>query len=361
MFLFSRLNKYMLITTQQQWEEVKYKDNVTLQCDKCHEIYKITKYQYCCNTRKNGVVNFLARTFCSKNCRTSISRKQTYTCLQCTHSFLDHFSSSRKFCSHTCAATYNNLHRVSVSRKVVQCVDCSQPYTLAKHIKRKRYVCTECKIKHSLCMSQIKHIKIKSCQCKQCGIVFAQKHTKRYCSKECKKISVRKYRLLCQNCQIPYASERSNSKFCSHTCRSIKLQLHVFAHKKSGASRSKIEIHIESKIREDFQGIEFIFNDKREIGIELDIYSPQLKLAIELNGVFHYLPIFGHNVLDKIQSRDRQKPELCTAKQIILHTINLGDECFTKHYAKKIYSTVYNIIALRVKEVGRPGNDPGPA
>jgi len=35
------------------------------------------------------------------------------------------------------------------------------------------------------------------------------------------------------------------------------------------------------------------FNKKDAINSELDIYIPSLKLAFELNGIFHYEPIFG--------------------------------------------------------------------
>lgn len=39
--------------------------------------------------------------------------------------------------------------------------------------------------------------------------------------------------------------------------------------------------------------LDFKFNDRETIGLKLDIYIPSLKLAFEINGVFHRKNIFG--------------------------------------------------------------------
>ena len=351
----------MILTSHQQWQNIKYRENVTLKCDACEKEYYLTKYQYCSNNRRNGIVNFTKKTYCSKKCRSFTKNGYVYSCTQCKQSFIDSSSCKRKFCSHACAARYNNQNRELLSRKNVQCALCSTIYTVAKHVQRKTHICLDCKTSRTLdnhCSPKANHT---THNCKQCGIAFQKKRTQQYCSKACKKKSTRKYHLICQHCQSPYHAERVDSKFCSHKCRSINLQLHLFAHKKSGLSRSKIELFIESKIKQDYRDVVFVFNNKSEIGMELDIYSPQLKLAIELNGVFHYLPVYGDSVLQKIQKRDKQKFDLCAARYIDFHIIDLGNEGYTKHYANRIYSLVCSIIEHRILEVGRPGIDPGHA
>jgi hypothetical protein len=115
-------------------------------------------------------------------------------------------------------------------------------------------------------------------------------------------------------------------------------------------SRSKIEHYVESRLNEDFPSIEFLYNDKNVLGLELDIYSPSLNLAIELNGVFHHLPIYGEDVLRKIQTRDALKVEKCAAMNIELHSIDLGNEGFTKHYADRIYQLVHDIIQSKLEK-----------
>lgn len=39
----------------------------------------------------------------------------------------------------------------------------------------------------------------------------------------------------------------------------------------------------------------------------MDIYIPQINLAIEINGPLHFLPIYGLEKLTKIQNKDTQK------------------------------------------------------
>ena len=42
-------------------------------------------------------------------------------------------------------------------------------------------------------------------------------------------------------------------------------------------------------------------------GLELDLYVPAFKLAIELNGPLHFFPIFGKVKLQSIQDKDIKK------------------------------------------------------
>jgi hypothetical protein len=62
-------------------------------------------------------------------------------------------------------------------------------------------------------------------------------------------------------------------------------------------------------IRADFRKL-IVEENVRSIlpsGLELDIYIPALRLAIELNGPLHYFPIHGEAKLKEIRDRDIRK------------------------------------------------------
>ncbi|MGI9036836.1 MAG: hypothetical protein ACR2GD_12470 [Pyrinomonadaceae bacterium] len=69
-------------------------------------------------------------------------------------------------------------------------------------------------------------------------------------------------------------------------------------------------------IREDFKTLEILENERSVLPshLELDIYIPSIKLAIEINGFLHYLPIYGTEKLEIIKRKDVQK--IADAKKI---------------------------------------------
>ena len=180
--------------------------------------------------------------------------------------------------------------------------------------------------------------------CSQCKKEFLSFKNLINCSEECKLQSRRKFVKQCQRCNTEYKAEKKDSKFCSHSCRSKELSLHNYAHERSGATRSKMELYIQENLTKDYPLLEKLYNVKNVIGSELDVYIPSLKLAIELNGIFHYEPIYGQDHLDKIQNRDKQKLITCYEQGIELLIINMGDKGFTKKFAKEIYFQINNLV-----------------
>ena len=185
--------------------------------------------------------------------------------------------------------------------------------------------------------------------CKSCTELFERKYVNQlYCCVNCRQY---KFKRICERCNNSYLSDKSTSRFCSGSCRSIKLNLHQFAHTKSGRSRSKIEIWLETQLLSKFQNLTFVFNDKQTINMELDIYLPELKLAFELNGVFHYLPIYGEGTLTKIQNRDQVRSLKCYDNGIELVTINLGNNAFTVKKSNDILEIISNFIFKNIKRI----------
>lgn len=98
--------------------------------------------------------------------------------------------------------------------------------------------------------------------------------------------------------------------------------------KKSSTSTSKGEVlckdYLEKRFRLPFIKCRpsFLYNEVTGENLELDMYNPDLKLAVEYNGRQHYefVPFF-HQTRDKFQTqkyRDRMKQELCHKHQIFL-------------------------------------------
>lgn len=98
-------------------------------------------------------------------------------------------------------------------------------------------------------------------------------------------------------------------------------------------------------MQEEFPRLNFICNDKQTINSELDFYFPDIKLAIELNGIFHYEPIYGRDRLTRIQDNDRQKSIECYKRGIEFVTIDSSKLSYFKNEsAEKYFVIVSNII-----------------
>lgn len=84
-------------------------------------------------------------------------------------------------------------------------------------------------------------------------------------------------------------------------------------------SRSKFEKWMESELITMYPGMKILFNSRKELGgKELDIYFPDLKLGIEINGPTHWIPIYGEDLLERVRANDLKKIQTCSEKEIVL-------------------------------------------
>ena len=86
---------------------------------------------------------------------------------------------------------------------------------------------------------------------------------------------------------------------------------------------------VEQQLTKLYPNLPIVYNDNH-LGMELDVYVPSLRLAFELNGIYHYEPIFGSERLARVQQRDSNKFQLCQQNNISLCVIDTSHQKYMK-------------------------------
>lgn len=149
-----------------------------------------------------------------------------------------------------------------------------------------------------------------------------------YCSPKCNTLDLQEHgsqSVSCDWCHVSFVKKNSQVKqtkhnFCNHSCAAN----YTNAHKTVGTRRSKLEVWLEEQLRQRYSNLEILFNAKETINSELDIHFPSLDLAFELNGIFHYEPIYGSEKLASIQNNDQRKFQACLEKGIELCVLDVS-------------------------------------
>jgi hypothetical protein len=174
-----------------------------------------------------------------------------------------------------------------------------------------------------------------------------------FCSLECaNKQKITKIEVECSHCLKKFQKTPSQMKlsksgrsFCSKSCSATYNNLH----KKTGTRRSKLEAWIEEQLSSLYPNLDILYNDKSAINSELDIYIPSLRLAIELNGIYHYEPIHGKDKFAQIQNNDANKFQACIANNISLCIVDASSlKYFKPSNAQKYLDIVTDIIDSNV-------------
>jgi hypothetical protein len=202
-------------------------------------------------------------------------------------------------------------------------------------------------------------------KCYQCNNIFYKnkqeiqaiknpnlKDTGKFCSLKCCGYYQQCFKTFnCTNCETPIVKmlkeikkSKSGNHFCSQSCAAT----YNNKHKSFGTTRSKLEVYIEKQLTSLYSDLNIHFNRKDTIGSELDIYIPDLNLAFELNGIFHYEPIYGVNKLQQIQENDISKSKACHDHKIDLCIIDTSHQKYFKESTSKQYlDIIINTINKR--------------
>ena len=194
------------------------------------------------------------------------------------------------------------------------------------------------------------------CQCYKCNNIFYMtKHGIQkvlnvntrakgmYCSNNCRNLSkIKKEKVFCSNCngefeKFPSEISKNKNNFCSRSCAAK----YNNTHKTKGNRRSKLEKYLENQLNLLYPDFEILFNNKNIINSELDIYIPKFKLAFELNGIFHYEPIYGQEKLIQIRDNDNRKFQACLEHGIELCIIDTSQQ---KYFKEQTAIKYLNII-----------------
>lgn len=199
------------------------------------------------------------------------------------------------------------------------------------------------------------------CECYHCKKIF-KRHKKeiqsefktlrgriKFCSPKCGyDFKSEKINVPCDNCGQTFFKKiaeikksKTGNSFCNSSCSAT----YNNKNKTHGTRRSKLEIWLEEKLTTLYPNLEIHFNRKDTIGSELDFYFPTLKLAVELNGIFHYEPIYGIDKLDKIQKNDTNKFQKCIEHGISLCIIDSSSQkYFKENNSQKFLKIITDII-----------------
>lgn len=183
------------------------------------------------------------------------------------------------------------------------------------------------------------------------------------CSVQCqRRESNLREQVKCKQCDKQFEKRKAQIKkspnhFCSRSC-AVRYNN---ANKQFGVRRSKLEVYMERELTRLYPDEEIVFNGKEAIKSELDIFFPRLKLAFELNGIFHYEPIYGQEKLDQTQANDQNKFQACQAKGISLCVIDTSSQKhFKERTSRRYLDIVINIVEKHISLIsGRGGRTLG--
>lgn len=242
----------------------------------------------------------------------------------------------RDYKHHYCSRKCKGAHKSASALTTMICKQCSKRFSLlAGETRRRRQFCSrKCR--------GIANRRRATVTCPACDKTF-ETHIKwpsRCCSKECAYTANRKKQIIkCAKCRKEFWSYPSKARvYCSREC--FRKATTDFR-KTEKFVLGKIDAvlgHQYSCLRE--HTFPWLKNPETKYHLYLDVFYPDLNLAIEYNGALHYKEneYFDthYNTLERRQQRDKTKAALLVEHNIQLLIIKYDEPRTTQHYRKRL-------------------------
>lgn len=262
-----------IITPQNEIVNLKSRDVVQLQCYNCNDSYHHAKHRFQSYHQKWKSTGKLTGCFCSHKCSVDYFHKNCTIekkCDFCFNSFERNIKqcnkSEKHFCSQSCSAKYWNGIRYPIKNR-------------------------------KLAKKRIPKIPVEL-ECSNCSKLFYRKYLQ---------------------------PNKTKKRFCSKSCQAIYANKNWNRSSRFGINKSRCETILKDIILKSFPDLEILENNRTIVtgGLELDLFIPSKKVAIELNGPCHFIPLFGSEELQKTQHKDLLKIKYCQENNIKFFVVNI--------------------------------------
>lgn len=207
----------------------------------------------------------------------------------------------------------------------LECKHCEKPFTLSKKMIKRAFVTKGHIRKNDYCSN--------SCSFSSQWPAIIVNCT--YCGSSFKK--------------LPCKIKKTKNNFCCQSHAAIWNN----SHKTKGTRISKLEKWLAVELLDLYPKLEMHFNKTDAINGELDIYIPSIKLAFELNGIFHYEPIYGEEKLKQIKTNDDRKIQACLERGIEICIIDVSHQKYFKEQTSIVFlNIIRNIVDVKLEKNG---------
>lgn len=392
--LFQQFPSFLF--TEEQFNQASNYKRLQLQCQCCGKQFTRFKHQIekhlqrldgsiTCdnqsniNSAKSNALNHLL--YCSDVCINKKSKWndiKTFTCPQCGKVFerpagrVKQTKTGLQFCSQKCSRQYYSDHEIA------------REWSTMNHTNPNRnFLFDEKQLKEAMGPSKSNE-KLLPVRCIQCGKTFYVSYSyvknfyngkgygkdrlfqMRFCSNECF-IDWQRFipndPLRCASCgeiiDKTLNIEFGGRHFCSQYCLERYKKYLERTENSVPKLRSSVEYYCEQFIKLMWPQLEVQFNtrDQLDCNLELDIWFPTLRFAVEINGIYHYRAVKHRDSVlndrvEKIAQKDQLKRQICQNKNIDLLQIDTHDlivwpDKMNKTVVKPIVENVY-------KHLGQP-------
>lgn len=292
----------------QQFESAKSRDLLPLKCECCGNTFHKPKHQI-----QGALKGKHAWSFCSRACRDK-AHSLGSTTLKCPH------------CQQDFVRANADIKRAK--RRGSDRIFCSQQCSLGFHNAPRKQEAFQRKAQRKAEMVKRRADAQFSCLCSGCGKTITGPQSR-------------------------FTGSKHSQFFCNKACRMSHYNRHVL--RPIGSQKSRAEHMLKEMIGVEFPSVA-IHDNVRDVlpsGLEMDLYFPRLRLAIELNGPTHYQPIYGEEALQKTQRKDvlkQQEMRNLGIDLIVIDISHLRNEKPTRRFLiDQCNASIFSVIRSKLE------------